>query len=500
MNPLKKLAGQTAIYGLSSIIGRAVNFLLVPFYANSNVLSTAEFGTMTDYYAYVAFFNIVYLFGMETTYFRFANKIDEKKAFNNSLSFILIISTFLSVIILLNSDSIKVFLEESGNEKYILWLTLVLWVDAIVAIPFARLRHQGKAKKFAYLKLFNIGINVSLNLFFLLLCKGIWDREFLTELQPLISNIYNPDLGVGYIFLANLIANALLIPLLLPTFKGYIFELNKAYIQPMIHYALPLVFVGLAGMVNEMLDRILIKKVLPDEFYPGKTNLEVLGIYGAVYKISMLVGLVNQAFRYAVEPFFFSQIKDKNSPKNFAEVLNWYVIFMCIAFVGLSIFRNEIGILLLGNPDLRSGIDILPILLLANIFLGVYMNISIWFKLTDKTYIGTIISIAAALFTIILNIILIPIIGYLGSAITTMFCYLLMSVSCYLVGQKSYPIPYEVIRISKVIILSIVFIIPSYLFKSENTLYNLGIATCTFLSFITILYLLELKKLKLKSN
>ncbi len=500
MNPLKKLAGQTAIYGLSSILGRAVNFLLVPFYANDNILSTADFGTMTDYYAYVAFFNIVYLFGMETTSFRFANKGDEKKSFNNAVSFTLIISTICSVLFIINAPTVKSFLEASGNIQFITWLTLVLWIDAIVAIPFARLRQLGKAKKFASIKLLNIGLNVGLNLFFLLFCKGIWDGRFLVEYKYLIEPIYNPELGVGYIFLSNLIANAVFIPLLIPTFKGYAFQLNKEYIKPMINYAIPLVFVGLSGMVNEMLDRILIKKILPDGLYEGKTNLEVLGIYGAVYKISMLVGLVNQAFRYAVEPFFFSQSKDKNSPETFSQVLSWYVIFMSIAFVGLSVFRVNLGTIILGNPDLREGMYILPILLLANIFLGIYMNLSIWFKLTDKTYIGTIISLSAAAFTIILNLILIPIIGYLGSALTTLLCYFFMSIGCYIIGQKEYPVPYEVGRVTRVIVIGLFCIAPTYLLNFQNLWLNIGISTSCFLAFLLILYPLELKKLKKNSN
>ena len=500
MNPLKKLAGQTAIYGLSSIIGRAVNFLLVPFYANDKVLSTADFGAMTDYYAYVAFFNIVYLFGMETTYFRFANKGDEKHSFNNAVSFILIISTTLSIIFILNAPSVKIFLEESGNTQFIIWLTLVLWIDAIVAIPFALFRQLGKSKKFASIKLLNIGLNIGLNLFFLFFCKGIWDGRFLVEYKYLIEPIYNPELGVGYIFLSNLLANVVFIPLLLPTFKGYAFQLNKEYIRPMINYAIPLVFVGLSGMVNEMLDRILIKKILPNDLYEGKTNLEVLGVYGAVYKISMLVGLVNQAFRYAVEPFFFSQSNEKNSPKTFSEVLSWYVIFMSLAFVGLSNFRELLGSILLGNPDLREGLYVLPILLLANIFLGIYMNLSIWFKLTDKTYIGTIISVSAAAFTIALNFILIPIIGYLGSAITTLACYFFMSVGCYLIGQKEYPVPYEIGRVTRVIVIALICIAPTYLINFHDLWLNIGISTASFLAFLLILYPLELKKLKAKTN
>lgn len=500
MNPLKKLAGQTAIYGLSSIIGRAVNFLLVPFYANKSVLSAAEFGIMTEYYAYIAFFNVVYLFGMETTYFRFANKGNEQKAFNNALSFILFLSSALSLLVILLSGNVAGLLQDSGNAQFITWLALVLWVDALAAIPFAKLRFLGKAKQFAGIKLLNIGLNVGLNLFFLLFCKGIWEGRFLVEWKEFISLFYNPDLGVGYVFLSNLLANLVFIPLLLPTFKGFALQFHADYIRPMLHYALPLVFVGFAGMINEMLDRILLKELLPANFYSGKTNQEALGIYGAVYKVSMLVSLVNQAFRYAAEPFFFAKAKEKDSPKMYAEVLNWYVIFMCIAVVGISVFRELLGVVLLPNEVLREGLWILPFLLLANVFLGVYMNLSIWFKLTDKTYIGTIISIGAALFTVIFNVLLIPSLGYFGSAITTFLCYFIMSLVCYFWGNKHYPVPYNWQKTGKVLLLSVVFILPSYCCSFASLWQNTLVGILSFTVFLAVLYRLELKKLSIKSN
>ncbi|MCH2046661.1 MAG: polysaccharide biosynthesis C-terminal domain-containing protein, partial [Saprospiraceae bacterium] len=429
----------------------------------------------------------------------FANKVDEQKAFNNALSLIFVIATSLSLFFILGVAPITAALQESGNAQFVIWLSLVLWIDAMVAIPFARLRHEGKAKKFAVVLLLNIGLNIGLNLFFLLFCKGVYEGRFLPEMSDFVNSIYNPELGVGYVFLSNLIANALFIPLLVRNYKGYVFQLNKEYIKPMISYAVPLVFVGFAGMVNEMLDRILLKEAIPDNFYYGRSKLEALGTYGAAYKLSMLVGLVNQAFRFAAEPFFFSQSKEKNSGETYSLVLHYYVVFMTLAIVGLSVFRRELGAILIGSDILREGLYVLPILLGANVFLGIYMNISIWFKLSDKTYVGTIISIGAAIFTVALNITLIPIIGYLGCALTTLVCYFGMTVVCYVWGQKDYQINYHVSAVIRNLILASLFVLPSYFISFDSILLDALFASVVFVSFFILMYFLELKKLRGKA-
>ncbi len=460
MGSLKKLAGQTALYGLSSIVGRALNFLLVPFY--TSVLTVSDFGVMTDVYVYMAFLNIIYLFGMETTYFRFANEHDEPTAFNHAFSWIFIIGGTLSTIFILFSQNIASLLSYPQHSDFIVFIALILIIDSISAIPFARLRHQGNAKLFAFAKLTNIGVNIGLNLFFLIICRDVQVGKYASFLSNFVKSFYDPDFKVGYILLSNLIANGLFIIILIKSIFSYRPQVSWKFIKPMFQYAYPLMFLGLAGMVNEMIDRLLLKEMFPKHLYPNKTNLEVLGIYGGIYKLSIFITLVRQAFQYAAEPFFFSKAKDRNAPETFATVMKYYVLFCCTMFLGISLFREFIGGILLRQADFQEGLYILPFLLLANIFLGIYYNQSVWYKLTNKTYFGTIISFIGAGITLLLNTLLIPIWGYFGCAVTTLVCYFSMSFISYFLGNKHYPINYPIKSIFAYILGSSFLILVSF--------------------------------------
>lgn len=444
MSLLKKLAGQTALYGLSSMLGRALNFLLVPFY--TSVLLLGDFGVFTELYAYVAFLNVVYVFGMETTYFRFANKDkhNEVEIFRQTQSFVLVLSIIISGLLILCAHPIAVALKYPGRNIYIVWMALIMGVDAVTAIPFARLRQEGKAAYFAFAKLTNIGLNIGLNLFFLVLCKGIYEGQFLQDFLPLVRTFYHPSRDVEYIFISNLLANAFMIPLLWKHFALFRFRWSGEKLKPLLIYAYPLMFMGLAGMVNEVLDRILLKPFLPDGFYPGLSKEEVLGIYGGCYKLSMFMTLAIQSFRYAADPFFFSKAEDKNAPEVFARVMNWFVVVCCFMFLVISLYAEPIGTLLLRKAEYRTGLGVVPVLLLANLFLGVYYNLSIWYKITDRTYWGTWIGVGGALFTIVSNIALIPLLGYMGAAYTTLACYFLMALVSYRAGHRYFPVPYDV--------------------------------------------------------
>ncbi|GHA73899.1 lipopolysaccharide biosynthesis protein [Pontibacter akesuensis] len=443
MSIAKKLVGQTAAYGLSSIVGRALNYLLVPIY--TDVFMPEEYGVVSYLYAGVGFFNILYTFGMETAFFRFANKpdADRDRLYNQVLSLILCTSLLFSALIIAASGTIARSIGFPDQQEYIIWLAVILAIDAVVAIPFARLRLLNKAIKFASLKLANILITVGANMFFLVLCHGIYNGSFLQGLRPLVTTVYDPDFGIGYIFLINLVANGLLIPMLWKEFSSFRFELNTELLRPMLSYAYPLLFMGLAGAVNELLDRILLEEWLPEGFYPGKSNMAAVGIYSACYKLSIFMTLAIQAFRYAAEPFFFSQAEEKDSPQTFALVMKWFVIACAFIFLFISANLEDFA-LLLRSPAYREGILVVPVLLLANLFLGVYYNLSVWFKLTDKTRFGTYISFGGAAVTILGNLLLIPILGYMGSAIATLICYFSMALASYLLGNRHYPIPYPV--------------------------------------------------------
>lgn len=445
MGLLRKLAKETAVYGLSTILGRLINYLLIILY--TGVFAVGEYGKYSLVYAWVTFFNVIYTYGMETAYFRFASRDPEQKqnVFNTSLGAVIITSSVITILFLPFSGTIADYFGYSEKEV-IVWVVLTLAVDAVCALLFARLRLEGKAYLFAGVKVFNILLNVGLNIFFMVLCPKAYRGEAYTFLKPIADAIYNPSLGSGYIFLSNLIANALQFLLLWPAWKKFRFSLQIKLFRSLFKYAWPLIFVGLAAMINEVFDRVMLPKLLPTNFYPGKTGMDVLGIYSACYKLSIFMTLAVQSFRFAGEPFFFSNANKENSPELFARVMHWFVIVCALIFLAVALNLDIISQIFLRKLEYREGLGVVPILLLANLSLGIYYNLSVWYKLTDKTSYGTVISLIGAAITIVLNIILIPVMGYYGSAWATFACYFSMAVLSYLWGQKYFRVPYRVLE------------------------------------------------------
>lgn len=431
MTTLKKLASQTAVYGLSQIVGRFVNYLLVPLY--TTLFSPGEYGVVTLLYAYVTFFNVLLTYGMETAFFRFANKShDPKEVYSTSMGSVLSTSVLFIFICSFFSDKLAGLIKLGDHPEYIIWFVWIMALDALAAIPFALLRHQNKALKFALVKNINIFSNILLNLYFLMLCPYLVSRHGIS--LPL----YDPGIGIGYIFISNLVASVITIPMLAKELLGLKFsQFNTALWKDMLIYALPMMVVGFAGMINEALDRTLITWFYPDP----ETGRAMNGIYGANYKLSILMSLFIQAFRYAAEPFFFAHAKSSNQKTIYAEVMNYFVLVCLFLFLlvmlFIDVFQHFIG------PSYREGLKIVPILLLANMFLGMYYNLSIWYKLSDQTNKGALISLIGAAITIALNLWWIPLFGYMGSAWAHFGCYLSMMVICYFMGKKYYPIPYH---------------------------------------------------------
>lgn len=438
---IKELANATAIYGLSSIIGRVLNYLLVPFY--TSIFLPAEYGVVTEFYAYVAFLNILYTCGMETAYFRFAAQGQALQSFNIATSAILLTSLLLSALLVLFATALISWIGYPGCEHYIYYLAAILAIDAVLAIPFAQLRLRKQPIFFTRAKLLQIGLHILLNLLLLYGLARIYTGHTLPFLQPFVARFYNPGERVAYVFLANLIANAALLPLLGRSLIQLRFHLPWQQLKPMLAYAFPLLLMGLAGTVNEMLSRASIKYLLPIGFYPGKSNEAVLGIFGACYKLSIFMSLVIQAFRYAAEPFFFTHAQNKHAPILFSQVMHGFILIACFILFAVSVNLDLLGYLFLRSPEYRTGIEIVPYLLLAYLWLGVYYNLSVWFKLTDKTYYGTLITGIGAAVTIVLNVLLVPLMGYWGSVWATITSYAAMSGVCYFEGQKHYRIPYQ---------------------------------------------------------
>jgi len=425
MSKLKRLAGETMLYGLGSMLPRMLNFFLVPLHT-INQFSRAEYGAITKLMAVVAVVNIVFMFGMETAFFRFATKegADQKKVFNLAQTCVLIISIPLSVLFIVFNTSIATALKIGTHPEFITWLTLVMLVDAAVAIPFARLRLQKKAIQFATAKILNVVILIGLNFFFL-------------------KMIYDPAINIGYVFLANLIANSFFILFFIKDLLMWRPEIDREVTPFMLRYAFPIMLMGLPGMFNEMFSRFTLDWWLPENFYNNLTNVEAVGVFSACFKYSVFMNLGIQAFRYAAEPFFFSTASDKNSPATFAKVNHYFIIVGCIVLLGVSLNIDLLKYLI--GEEYWSGLSIVPVLLVAYLFLGIYYNFSVWFKLTDKTYFGTIITFCGAAITFIANYILIPHWGYVGSSWASVICYGFMAILCYWFGQRNYPIPYQIL-------------------------------------------------------
>ena len=339
------------------------------------------------------------------------------------------------------------WLHYPGHPEYLLWFSIILALDAITALPFARLRAENRAWRFAGVKLTEIFLTIALNLFFLVACpkiQALWPDSFITR-------IYDPAIGVGYIFLSNLLASAFKGLLLLPQFKGVRFHLDPRILGSILSYSLPMVVIGFAGMVNEMLDRAILKFMLP---YDLSTNLKMLGIYGACYKLSILMTLFVQAFRYAGEPFFFSIAGRADAKRAYALVMNYFVLFGVFIFLVVALYIDFFKYFI--GREFREGLSVVPVLLIANLLLGIYVNLSIWYKLTDRTGLGAWVSLAGAGLTAALNVWWIPIWGYTGSAWATLACYLFMVCLSWLLGRHYYPVAYNVGKITGYIGLGLV--------------------------------------------
>lgn len=496
MNQLKNLAGDTFWYGLSSIVGRIISYLLTPLY--TTVFLPGEYGVVTELYGYVAFLNIVFMYGLETAYFRFATREPDHSAnfFNTTVSSIIVSTLVISGALVLSAGWIVDALGYSGQENIIYWLAAIIAIDTLAAIPFAQLRLSRKPKRFAFIKLTNIITTIFLNIFFLVICRSIHQGEYLADLKPFVGYIYDHEFAIKYVFLSNLLANLLYVFLLFDQFKNFNFDIKKNTIKPILIYSLPLLFMGLAAVTNDMLSRVLLKYLLPDGFYPGQTSLYALGIFGACYKLSVFMTLGIQAFRYAAEPFFFSNAKNKNSPELFSSVMHGFVIFNAIVFLAISVNLEPLGNIFLRTEAYREGLYIVPFLLSGGLFLGVYYNLSLWFKVTDKTIYGAYITLFGAAITIILNVILIPIAGYFGSAIATAITYLSMVLFSYFLGRKFYPIPYKVL--SGVTYVGLAGLL-AYLFYSLDLggfWANVFVRNLSVIGYIIFVYIKERKHLK----
>jgi O-antigen/teichoic acid export membrane protein len=447
----------------------------VPLY--TRVFLPAEYGVVTELYAFVGFFTVLFTYGMETTFFRYTEKSEKPhEVFGTAFLSILFTTIIFSGVIILSSTPIASYFNNEAHSEYILWFALVLGLDALTAIPFAQLRRENKAMNFALVKLTNIGINIGLNLFFLVLCP-----IFLANDNTWVNNIYNAEIGVGYVFIANLAASGITLLLLFPQIIKQQLQFNFLLWKEMMAYALPLLVVGFAGIINEMLDRILLRKLLP---YSEIENLRLLGIYGANYKLSILISLFTQAYRYAAEPVFFAQANKENAKLLYADMMLYFVLAQCVFFLGIMLHLDYLKYFI--GAAYWEGLSIVSVLLLANIALGVYYNLSVWYKLTDKTNLGAYIALFGAAITIAFNVLLIPTLGYMGSAWATLICYVAMVLVSWYYGEKYFPVNYNWKKMGLWLAAAIgLFSISNAIsFASENLLLNQIANTVFFVGYI----------------
>lgn len=457
MKAIKKLTGETAIYGMPSIIGRFLNWWLNPYWTYV-FINQADLGIIINMYAYVAFLFVILTYGMETGFFRFASRENNpSKVFSTSFISLTFTSILFFILVLFFKNDISVMMEMAGKPEFIVIMALTIVFDIISTLPFAKLRLQHRPLRFAYIKFINIGLNIFFNLFFLSIIPWI-----LTHYpNSVLKTIYDPTFGIGYVFLSNLISSVITLILLIPEIKVKI-EYDWQLLKTMISYSFPIFIVGITGMINQNIDKILLPKLLPADANP----LKQLGIYGTAFKMAVLLNMFIQAFRFAFEPFFFSQKNDGESKKVYALIMKYFVILGLLIFLFMSTFIDIF--MKINASQYREGVGVVPLILMANFFMGVYFTLSLWYKLTDKTRYGAYLGILGSVITLIINIILIPYIGYYASAIAILTCFLVMTVASYLLGQKYYFIKYDLKSFFFYLTLSIVFFLIFWIFRQNN--------------------------------
>lgn len=459
MSGLKSLAKETAIYGVSSIVGRFLNYLLVPVYTIALPASSGGYGVVTNIYAWVALMLVLLTCGMETGFFRFANKgqDDPMRVYSTTLLSVSIGSVVFVVLGLLFLEPIAGWLEYGEHPWYIGMMMIVVAMDAIQSIPFAYLRYKKRPIKFAALKLLFIFLNIALNLFYYVVLKGN---------------------DVGYAFLFNLVCTSVVMLCMIPELRGFTYVLDRELLKRMLRYSLPLVILGVAGILNQVADKIIFPFVYPDE---AEATVQ-LGIYGAASKIAMIMAMFTQAFRFAYEPFVFGKSKEKDSREMYAQAMKFFIIFTLLAFLTvmfyLDILRHIIG------RDYWDGLRVVPIVMAAEIFMGIYFNLSFWYKLIDETRWGAYFSLTGCTILILMNIFLIPKYGYIACAWAGFTGYGVAMLLSYFVGQKKYPIQYDLKAIGMYVLLAAVLYLAAEYVPIDNIYLRMAYRTVLLILFI----------------
>ncbi|WP_310379390.1 oligosaccharide flippase family protein [Flavobacterium sp.] len=461
MGLYKNLFKQTAIYGLATVLPRMLSFLLVKLY--TGILPTAEYGEVSIVLAWMVFFNVILSYGMETAFFRFYNsEKDKQNVIATSTITLFWTSLFFLFCALIFRNSLATL--ANVDVQYITYSIWILVLDALVIVPFSKLRAQQKSMRYAVIKIGNVMVNLGFNLFFLLFLPNI----AAVDSNSFIGNLYVENFEIGYIFVANLLASLVTFVVLSPNYLTLKWNFDKSLWKKMMQYGLPILVAGIAFAVNEHFDKILLGHWLPENIAKSQ-----VGAYSACYKLGLFMVLFATAFRLGIEPFFFSHSSNENAPQTYAVITKYFVIFGSLILLSVIVFADVLKFMLLDDKSYWEAMKVVPLIILANFFLGIYNNLSVWYKLTDKTQIGAYISIVGAILTLGLNYLLIPKYSYYGSAIATITAYGSMMLISYVLGNKYYPIPYDINKIGGYLGLSIIFSAISFYGFREN--YFVGI-------------------------
>ncbi|HNG62264.1 MAG TPA: polysaccharide biosynthesis C-terminal domain-containing protein [Ferruginibacter sp.] len=492
MSGIKKLAGQTLWYGVPTIASRFLGYLMnmaLPFF----ISMPGKTADLVQVYTIIPFLNVVYAYGLETAYFRFSQTHDKQKLYNTLSLSLLYSSILFSVALILCKDLIVSGADLQAHPDYVLWMIAIIAVDNLNTLPFARLRQENRPKRYAFARVMGIVINLAVVIFFL----GVVPKILAGNPDSFLRHIYNKDLGLGYYLLGNLCGSLFTLLILFKEIKQVRFQFDMPLWKEVMRYSAPLIIVGLGGMINDVLSRLIYRHVVD---LPRAEADHELGIFANIFRLALLITIMIQAFRMAAEPFFFNRSKDENAPKIYARVMKFFVIACCFMFLLIGLFLDVFRWIFttFANPRWAEGLDVVPLLALGNIFLGIYYNLSVWYKLTNKNTYGAVITVIGAVITIALNIVLIPRLHYTGAALATFCCYLFMMVSSYVLGQKYYPVPYAVKKlIAYVVLVVLIYFIHLGLLKfiSGSLAFSLGSGLLLFLLFTWFVSRVEAKEL-----
>ncbi|MEO6734201.1 MAG: polysaccharide biosynthesis C-terminal domain-containing protein [Ferruginibacter sp.] len=492
MSSIKKLAGQTLWYGLPTIASRFLGYLMnmaLPFF----IALPEKTADLVQVYTIIPFLNVLFAYGMETAYFRFSQTHDKDKLYSTLSISLFFSSIVFTLLLLLCKDGIIGAADLTNHPEYVLWMIAIIAVDNLNTLPFAKLRQENRPKRYAFARIAGIVVNLSVVIFFL----GVAPDIVKNNPHSVLNFIYNKDVGLGYYLLGNLCGSLFTLFLLSKEIRQIKLSFDTVLWKEVMHYSAPLIIVGLGGMVNDVLSRLIYRHVVD---LPRQQADHELGIFANIFRIALLITILIQAFRMAAEPFFFNKSKDKNAQITYARVMKFFVIACCFMFLLIGLYLDVFKWIFttFANPRWAEGIQVVPLLALGNIFLGIYYNLSVWYKLTNKNSYGAVITVIGAVITIVLNIVLIPKLHYTGAAIATFTCYLFMMISSYKLGQKHYPVPYPVKKLtSYMVLVTLIYLVHLGINKiyPGHLWYSLTTATLLFGFFAWFVTKIEAKEL-----